>query len=132
MAEDTTPTALGDVAARQLANATKTTAQLSTITPRWLVHFLEWVPVEAGIFRLNKVKDESTIEGRLLGARRTHPAENLCRLRRKSARNPAQRRQWPWSRSIHVSRTFIASRIRRSPSTAPDHRKRSRSARKAN
>jgi hypothetical protein len=56
------PTALGDVAARQLANATKRTAQLSTISPRWLVHFLEWVPVEAGIFRLNKAKEESAIE----------------------------------------------------------------------
>ena len=56
------PTALGDVAARQLANATKTTAQLPTITPRWLTHFLEWVPVEAGIFRLNKVKENTTID----------------------------------------------------------------------
>lgn len=49
--------ALGDNAARQLANATKTTPQLSIITPRWLVHFLQWVPVEAGIFRLNRVKN---------------------------------------------------------------------------
>ncbi|HSX86347.1 MAG TPA: family 2A encapsulin nanocompartment shell protein [Cellvibrio sp.] len=48
---------LGDNAARQLANATKTTPQLSTISPRWLVHFLQWVPVEAGIFRLNRVKN---------------------------------------------------------------------------
>lgn len=37
------PLALGDVAARQLANATKTVPQLSTITPRWLVHLLPWV-----------------------------------------------------------------------------------------
>ena len=51
------PTSLGDAAARQLANATKTVPQLSTITPRWLIHCLQWVPVEAGIFRLNKVKD---------------------------------------------------------------------------
>lgn len=58
---DETPTALGDVAARQLANATKTTAQLSTITPRWLVHFLEWVPVEAGIFRVNQVRNDEEI-----------------------------------------------------------------------
>ena len=29
--------ALGDNAARQLANATKTVPQLSTISPRWLV-----------------------------------------------------------------------------------------------
>ena len=50
-------TALGDVAARQLANATKTTAQLSTISPRWLVHLLQWLPVEAGIYRLNTVKN---------------------------------------------------------------------------
>jgi hypothetical protein len=54
-------TALGDVAARQLANATKTTPQMSTITPRWLVHCLQWVPVEAGIFRINQVKDASAI-----------------------------------------------------------------------
>ena len=50
-------TALGDNAARQLANATKTTPQLSTISPRWLVHLLQWLPVEAGIYRLNKVKN---------------------------------------------------------------------------
>ena len=52
-------TSLGDAAARQLANATKTTAQLSTISPRWLTHLLQWVPVEAGIYRLNQVKDPS-------------------------------------------------------------------------
>src|ERR1700722_19407398 len=55
------PTALGDVAARQLANATKTTPQLKRITPRWLTHLLQWVPVEAGIYRLNRVKDESKV-----------------------------------------------------------------------
>lgn len=53
--------ALGDVAARQLANATKTAPQLGSITPRWLVHCLQWLPVEAGIFRLNKVKDSSNV-----------------------------------------------------------------------
>ena len=55
-------TTLGDNAARQLANATKTTAQLSTISPRWLTHLLQWVPVEAGIFRLNQVKDPGSIK----------------------------------------------------------------------
>lgn len=54
--------ALTDAAARQLANATKTTAQLDTITPRWLVRMLEWVPVEAGIFRLNRVLDPESVE----------------------------------------------------------------------
>jgi hypothetical protein len=51
------PRALSDSAARQLANATKTPAQMDTITPRWLVHLLQWVPVEAGIYRLNRVKN---------------------------------------------------------------------------
>jgi hypothetical protein len=59
---DEVQTALGDIAARQLANATKTVPQMSSITPRWLVHFLNWVPVEAGIYRVNKVKDADSVE----------------------------------------------------------------------
>jgi hypothetical protein len=54
-------TALGDVAARTLANATKTVPMLSTITPRWLVHLLQWKPLEAGIYRVNKVKNENEL-----------------------------------------------------------------------
>jgi len=58
MAESATPQlALSDDAARQLANATKTVPKLSTVSPRWLTHLLEWLPVEAGIYRLNKVKN---------------------------------------------------------------------------
>jgi hypothetical protein len=53
--------ALGDTAARQLANATKTVPQLLGISPRWLVPLLSWVGVEAGIYRVNKVKDESRV-----------------------------------------------------------------------
>jgi hypothetical protein len=53
--------ALGDHAARQLANATKTAPQLATITPRWLTHLLQWVPVEAGIYRLNQVKNPEAV-----------------------------------------------------------------------
>ncbi|WP_036288647.1 family 2A encapsulin nanocompartment shell protein [Methylosinus sp. PW1] len=48
---------LSEAAARQLANATKTRAQWSGITPRWLVSLLPWTPVEAGIYRLNRVKE---------------------------------------------------------------------------
>ncbi|MGV3581370.1 MAG: family 2A encapsulin nanocompartment shell protein [Methylophilus sp.] len=62
MAEKHIQTALGDVAARTLANATKTVPMLSTISPRWLVHLLNWVPVEAGIYRVNKAKDPNAIE----------------------------------------------------------------------
>ncbi len=54
--------ALSDVAARTLANATKTVPMLDIITPRWLVHLLHWVPVEAGIYRVNKAKDPGAIE----------------------------------------------------------------------
>ena len=56
------PLALSDRAARQLANATKTPAQMATITPRWLPHLLEWVPVEAGIYRLNKVRHPESVD----------------------------------------------------------------------
>jgi len=61
---DQTPkqTALGDVAARQLAIATRTVPQLSRITPRWLPQLLNWVPVESGVYRLNKVKDAENVE----------------------------------------------------------------------
>lgn len=55
--EATTHNKLSDVAARTLANATKTVPMLSTITPRWLVHLLQWKPLEAGIYRVNKVKN---------------------------------------------------------------------------
>jgi hypothetical protein len=62
MSEHTTSQlALSDNAARQLANATKTVPILSTITPRWLTHLLQWTPVEAGIYRLNKVKNPEDV-----------------------------------------------------------------------
>jgi hypothetical protein len=54
-------TALGDVAARQLAIATRTVPQMVTISPRWLTRLLSWVPVESGVYRLNKVKDATAI-----------------------------------------------------------------------
>jgi len=55
------PGTLGDQAARQLTNATKTTAQLPTISPRWLTQLLPWLAVEAGIYRLNTVKNPEAI-----------------------------------------------------------------------
>lgn len=58
MTEDTeVRRTLAESAARQLANATKTRAQWGGISPRWLVPLLQWTPVEAGIFRLNRVKE---------------------------------------------------------------------------
>jgi len=54
--------ALGDVAARQLANTTKTPAQLASITPRWLVQLLSWVPVESGTYRINRAKKDQAVD----------------------------------------------------------------------
>lgn len=54
-------TALGDVAARQLAIATRTVPQMVTISPRWLTHLLSWIPVESGVYRLNRVKDADSV-----------------------------------------------------------------------
>jgi Phage capsid-like protein len=51
---------LGETAARQLANATKTAPQWVGITPRWLVSLLPWSPVEAGVYRLNRVKESGS------------------------------------------------------------------------
>lgn len=48
---------LGAPAARQLANTTKTPPQWIGTTPRWVVSLLPWVPIEAGTYRVNKVKE---------------------------------------------------------------------------
>ena len=53
---------LGEVAAFQLANVTKTAPQYRAITPRWLVRLLDWKPVEAGTLRLNRVVEETSVE----------------------------------------------------------------------
>jgi hypothetical protein len=55
-------TALGDVAARHLAIATRTAPQLESITPRWITLLLQWLPVESGVFRLNRVVGEEGIQ----------------------------------------------------------------------
>ncbi|MGA2537509.1 MAG: family 2A encapsulin nanocompartment shell protein [Terracidiphilus sp.] len=46
---------LSELQARQLATVTKTVPMMEMITPRWLVTFLSWIPIEAGTFRVNKV-----------------------------------------------------------------------------
>ena len=46
---------LNEQQARQLATVTKTVPMMQAISPRWLVNFLQWVPVEAGTYRVNKV-----------------------------------------------------------------------------
>ncbi|MDF2487138.1 MAG: hypothetical protein K0R46_3306 [Herbinix sp.] len=51
--------------ARNLSNSTITAPTMEAITPRWLLSFLPWVSVEAGVYRLNQVKRrnyDSTME----------------------------------------------------------------------
>ena len=50
---------IGEAAARPLATTTKSIPQWDGITPRWLINMLPWLPVEAGVYRLNKVKPDS-------------------------------------------------------------------------
>ena len=61
MAEHVTHT-LGEKAAFQLANVTKTPPQYGAITPRWLVRLLDWKPLEAGTLRVNRVVDDKSVE----------------------------------------------------------------------
>lgn len=53
------PSLLTAEQAYQLANVTKTAPQWVGTTPRWLVSLLPWVPLEAGTYRVNKVKEGS-------------------------------------------------------------------------
>jgi hypothetical protein len=62
MADSSNQTAVRDSAARNLSNATKTSAQMPAITPRWLTAVLPWKPLEAGVLRVNRVKDDAPVE----------------------------------------------------------------------
>jgi len=62
VADEVSRVSLGEESAFQLANVTKTVPQFGAITPRWLVRFLDWKPLEAGTFRLNKVDESKVIE----------------------------------------------------------------------
>jgi hypothetical protein len=62
VAEELKQVSLHEDAAFQLANVTKTAPQFGAITPRWLVRLLDWKPLEAGTFRLNRVDESKPIE----------------------------------------------------------------------
>jgi hypothetical protein len=62
MADTVSQTALREGAARKLSNTTKTPVQITQVSPRWLTALLPWKPLEAGVLRVNRVKDESPIE----------------------------------------------------------------------
>jgi hypothetical protein len=62
MAETTGSTSLTEQAAYQLANVTKSAPIYGAVTPRWLVRLLDWKPLEAGIFRRNRVVEDKPID----------------------------------------------------------------------
>jgi hypothetical protein len=62
VADEAIRLSLREEAAFQLANVTKTAPQFGAITPRWLVRFLDWKPLEAGTLRVNKVDEGKAIE----------------------------------------------------------------------
>lgn len=55
MPEQERSKALSARCAYNLADVEKTAPQFIPITPRWLTRFLDWKPLDSGIFRLNKV-----------------------------------------------------------------------------
>ena len=62
MEDEVLRASLGEQAAFQLANVTKTPPQFGAITPRWLIRFFDWKPLEAGTLRVNKVNESKVIE----------------------------------------------------------------------
>ena len=74
MPEEALRFSLREEAAFQLANVTKTASQFGAITPRWLVRFLDWKPLESGTLRVNKVNESKSIEP-------THPSKDASHFR---------------------------------------------------
>lgn len=58
---------LNPTVARQLSHETIANPMMEEITPRWLVTFLPWVPVEAGVYRVTKRKKCTDTPGNLNG-----------------------------------------------------------------
>ena len=64
--------ALGKKAAYNLADVTKTKPQYGALTPKWVTRVLEFKGLDAGIYRVNKVKEGET------------PLDILCSAEKKS------------------------------------------------
>ena len=72
MSDEIKINALGKAAAYQLADVSKTKPQFGLLTPKWLSKFLEFKGLDAGIYRVNRVKEGNT------------PLEVLCSSKPKS------------------------------------------------
>ena len=56
MSNDMIKTSLGEIAAKNLADVTKTPAYNGSLSPRWLLRLLPWANTVAGQYRVNRVK----------------------------------------------------------------------------
>ena len=67
--------------AKNLANTTKTSPKMMSITPRWLLSMLPWVQVDGGTYRVNRTKVELPKAERIgvdvSGATASFPSESL-------------------------------------------------------
>ena len=67
--------------ARNLANTTKTSPKMMSITPRWLLSLLPWVQVDGGTYRVNRTKVELSKAERIgvsiVGGAVSFPPETL-------------------------------------------------------
>jgi CRP-like cAMP-binding protein len=67
--------------AKNLANTTKTSPKMMSITPRWLLSMLPWVQVDGGTYRVNRTKVELPKAERIgvdvSGATASFPPESL-------------------------------------------------------
>jgi hypothetical protein len=52
----------GATGARKQPTTTTTPVQMPAITPRWLVTFMQWKPLESGTLRVNRVKTDDPVE----------------------------------------------------------------------
>ena len=137
MADTEARNTLAESAARQLANATKTRAQWGGISPRWLVPLLQWTPVEAGIYRLNRVKETrgaTPIAGVECSPPRDRDAdlpETFVDYDENAARVLPQCGDAPCSTCRRASPTSTASPSTRSRSSCACSSRRSRRSRRA-
>lgn len=78
------PESVSAGAARNLATTTKTPAQWTALTPRWLLHLLPWVQVGAGTFRVNRVRlldpDDRRIQFTMVNGQPVVPVTELQQL----------------------------------------------------
>jgi CRP-like cAMP-binding protein len=81
MTETMVRTSLGETSARNLADVTKTPPQMGSLSPRWFLRMLPWVDVDAGLFRLNRVRligsEFQRVETRVDGERGLLQPEHL-------------------------------------------------------